>query len=319
MKKILVSVMVVVLLLLCVPALAENAALPGDGKRLGITINGLDSQASRRLFEGTQEKAKALGFEVMASNAGGTLGMADDVDNFVMADCDVIVLINADQSVVSNSVREAAAQGIYVISDESGYMEGVSTVIGMNNYAIGAEMAMDVLSAINYDGKVVTTGHNDHPTIRGHYKVFDLLIEEYPMVEKVGTVYTSYPGTTEITYNGISALLAEHPDLKAVITSQDIEAMGVIQATKEMGLYPNVICTGIDGELDVLYDIKNDGCVVSTYVFDTDAITELIASSAAKLVTGQEVAPFQEAPVTKVTKENVDEFIALQESTMITK
>ena len=174
--------------------------------------------------------------------------MADDVDNFVMADCDVIVLINADQSVVSNAVREAAAQGIYVISDESGYMEGVSTVIGMNNYAIGAEMAMDVLSAINYDGKVVTTGHNDHPTIRGHYKVFDLLIEEYPMVEKVGTVYTSYPGTTEITYNGISALLAEHPDLKAVIASQDIEAMGVIQATKEMGLYPNVICTGIDGE-----------------------------------------------------------------------
>lgn len=292
----------------------EEGNLNGTGKKLGVTINGLDAQAARKLFEGTQEKAKALGFEVMANNANGTVGMADDVENFTEAGCNVIVLINADASVVSNAVKAAAEKGIYVISDESGYMDGVSTVIGMNNYAIGAQMAMDVLSAINYSGKVVTTGHNDHPTIRGHYKTFDLVIPEYPDVEKVGTVYTSYPGTTEITYNGLSALFAENPDIKAVLTSQDLEALGVIQATKEAGTYPNVKCTGIDGELDVLYDIKNDGCVISTYVFDTDAISTMIVDSAAKLVNGKSVAPYQESPVSKVTKENVDQFIAEAEA-----
>ena len=314
-RKILSVVLMVALLLTTVVSLAETApVLTGEGKKIGITINGLDAQVARKLFEDSQSKAKALGFEVMANNAGGTVGMADDIDNFVMAGCDVIVLINADQSVVSNAVKEAASQGVYVISDESGYMEGVSTFIGMNNYAVGAQMAMDVLSSINYAGKVVTTGHNDHPTIRGHYKTFDLVIAEYPDVEMVGTVYNSYPGTTEIAYNGLSALFAEHPDIKAVVTSQDLEALGVIQATKEAGTYPSVKCTGIDGELDVLYDIKNDGCVVSTYVFDTDAITDMIVESAAKLVNGLDVAPYQEAPVAKVTKENVDEFIAMAES-----
>lgn len=293
---------------------APDKSISGSGKKLGVTINGLDAQAARKLFEGTQEKAKALGFEVMANNAGGTVGMADDVENFTEAGCDVIVLINADSSVVSNAVKAAADKGIYIISDESGYMDGVSTVIGMNNYAIGASMAMDVLAAINYTGKVVTTGHNDHPTIRGHYKTFDLVIQEYPSVEKVGTVYTSYPGTTEIAYNGLSALFAENPDIKGVLTSQDLEALGVIQATKEAGTYPNVKCTGIDGELDVLYDIKNDGCVVSTYMFDTDAISTMIVESAAKFVNGMDVAPYQEAPVAKVTKENVDEFIASAEA-----
>ncbi len=311
MKKILSIVLVLSIILSygIVFASAEEE-LSGEGKLLGVTINGLDAQASRKLFEGTQEKAKALGFEVMASNAGGTVGMAADIDNFVMAGCNVIVLINADQSVVSNAVKEAADNGIFVISDESGYMDGVSTVIGMNNYAVGAEMAMDVLSAINYSGKVVTTGHNDHPTIRGHYQMAQIIPNEYPNVEVVGTVYTSYPGTTEITYNGLTALFAEHPDISGVLTSQDLEAMAVIQATKENGTYPNVKCTGVDGELDVLYDIKNDGCVVSTYVFDTDAITDLIVASAVKLVNGGSVEPFQAAPVVKVTKDNVDAFIA---------
>ena len=280
-----------------------------SGKKLGVTINGLDAQAARKLFEGTQEKAKAAGFDVMANNAGGTVGMADDVENFIEAGCNVIVLINADASTVSNAVKEASQKGIFVISDESGYMDGVSTVIGMNNFVVGAEMAMDVLSAIKYKGKIITTGHNDHPTIRGHYKVFDLVLAEYPDVQKVGTVYTKYPGTTEITYNGVSALLAKYSDISAVLCSQDLEALGVIQATKENGTYPNVKTTGIDGELDVLKDIANGGCVVSTYVFDTDAITNMIVQSSTTLCNGGSVPAFQEAPVTKVTKANVAKFI----------
>ena len=68
--------------------------------------------------------------------------------------------------------------------------------------------------------------------------------------------------------------------------------------------------SGLDGELDVLYDIKNGGAVVSTYAFDSNAIAEIIVNSALKLANGQDVPSFQESPYSKITKENVDQFIA---------
>lgn len=287
----------------------NDSELTGKGKKIGITINGLDSRAAAKIFEYSQEKAKALGFEVMANNANGTIGMADDIENFTEAGCDVIAMINADASTVTSAVKEAADKGVMIISNESGYMEGVSTLIGMDNYSVGAQMAQDILSSIGYSGKVVTTGHNEQPSVRAHYKIYDLIIQEYANIEKVGTVYTTYPGTTEVTYNGLSALFAEHPDIKAVMTSQDLEALGVIQVTKELGIYPDIKCSGLDGELDVLYDIKNDGAVVSTYAFDSDAISDLIVNSALKLVNGQEIPSFQESPYAKITKENVNQFI----------
>lgn len=287
----------------------EISELTGEGKKIGITINGLDSRAAAKIFEFSQEKAKELGFEVMANNANGTIGMADDIENFTEAGCDVIAMINADASTVTSAVKEAADKGVKIISNESGYMEGVSTLIGMDNYSVGAQMAQDILSSIGYSGKIVTTGHNEQPSVRAHYKIYDLIIQEYANIEKVGTVYTTYPGTTEVTYNGLSALFAEHPDIKAVMNSQDLEALGVIQVTKELGIYPKVKCSGLDGELDVLYDIKNDGAVVSTYAFDSHAIAELIVDSALRLVNDQEVPSFQESPYSKITKENVDQFI----------
>jgi len=288
----------------------EGTELTGEGKKIGITINGLDSRAAAKIFEKSQEMAKALGFEVMANNANGTLGMADDIENFTEAGCDVIAMINADASTVTSAVKEASDKGVKIISNESGYMEGVSTLIGMDNYSVGAQMAQDILSSIGYSGKIVTTGHNEQPSVRAHYKIYDLIIQEYANIEKVGTVYTTYPGTTEVTYNGLSALFAEHPDIKAVMNSQDLEALGVIQVTKELGIYPDVKCSGLDGELDVLYDIKNGGAVVSTYAFDSNAIAEIIVNSALKLANGQDVPSFQESPYSKITKENVDQFIA---------
>lgn len=93
------------------------------------------------------------------------------------------------------------------------------------------------------------------------------------------------------------------------LITQDLEAMGAIQALKEHDLYPQVKCIGVDGEVDILNDIKADGSCIATVVSDLDSANVNVVDACEALMAGEDVAKYHEIPYAVVTKENVDEFL----------
>ncbi len=279
--------------------------------KLGISINALDATTNRKMFQSAQSYAEELGIEVMATNAGDTAKQAEDIENLVQSGCNAIIVQNADSSVCANAIKEASDAGVYIISEESGWMDGVDTMISLNSFKTGAEMCNIVFANIGYKGKIIITGHNDHPTVRAHLNEFKIMAEEYSGIEIVNEVHTVYPGTTGVTYEGCASALVQNPDISAILCSQDLEALGAVQALKEAGLYPNVKVCGHDGNLDVLNEIKADDCVIMTIYPDTVKTTKLAVDAAAKLVNGETVNPYYEEPYVVVDDSNVDEYIAL--------
>lgn len=284
--------------------------------KVGVSTNALSNIHNRHMFESVTEAVKAAGHEAVAVNANGDAAQqAIDIENLVQAGCDVIVVQNGDSFSLQNAVKEAAADGVKVISQDSGWMEGCSILFTLNSFKVGADIYMLLAAETSFSGKIITTGHQDNFALRSIGALQQAFLNEYSNLEEVAHVQTTFPGTTEVTYNGLESALIANPDVAAIWTSQDLEAMGAIQALKEAGLYPQVKCVGVDGELDVLKDIAAGGSALCTAVSDLDGCAASIVEYSERLCAGDDTCPkFVDIPYTIVTKENAEEFIAKAEA-----
>ena len=257
------------------------------------------------MFEGLREEAEGRGHTVVTANANGDpTQQANDIENLVQAGCDVIVVQNADNFSLKNAVQEARMAGIRVICEDTGWIDGIDAMFLLNSIAVQADINMILAAEVGFSGKIITTGHQDNFALRAGSYIHDAFVEEYGF-DVVAHVQTTFPGTTEVTYNGVDSALTANPDVVAIFTSQDLEAMGAIQALKEHDLYPQVKCIGVDGEVD----IQADGSCIATVVSDLDSANVNVVDACEALMAGEDVAKYHEIPYAVVTKENVDEFL----------
>lgn len=293
---------------------APETAVKTGALTIGISTNALANAHNRHMFTGLQNEVEAAGHKAVTTNANGDPAQqANDIENLVMAGCDVIVIQNGDQFSLQNAVKDAIANGVHVISYETGYFEGIDCMYQLNSIKVQADICMALAAEVGFGGKVITTGHQDVFSLRAAGYIHDAFLAEYDF-EEVAHVQTTFPGTTEVTYNGLDAALTANPDVVAIFTSQDLEAMGAIQALKEHDLYPQVKCIGVDGEIDVLNDIKNDGAVICTAISNIDGANKSIVETCEKIMAGEPVMKFVDIPYDIVTKANVDTFLAKAES-----
>lgn len=294
---------------------SEKTKTSADGDVLvGVSINALDAINNRQVFEMMQEKVEAAGYKCMATNANGTaVQQSTDIENMVQQGCDVIVALNGDTDGLTNSVKEAAEKGVHVISVESGYIPGISAYFAKNDFALGAAMYMMLAGEMGYDGEIIATGHNEHPAIRARVNVQEAMLKEYTNIKCVNRITTGYPGTTELAYNGVESALQQNPDVETIWCTFDLEALGAAQACEALGK-TDIKIVGADGEIDVLYKIRDGEQIIATSVADLEATTDDVVQTIADLMSGADVEMFHEMPYIMITKDNVDEWIESTEA-----
>ena len=281
---------------------------------VGISINALDAINNQQTFEMMQEKCEAAGFEYSATNANGdAVQQSTDIENLVQMGCNYIVVLNGDTDGLTGAVQEAVSKGVKVISVESGYIDGISAYFAKNDFALGSAMYMMLASEMGYQGKIICTGHTGHPAIRARVDVQEAMLKEYTGIELVTFVTTGYPGTTELAYNGCETALQQYPDVKSIWCTFDLEALGAAQACEDLGM-KDVKIIGADGELDVLYMIKEGKYIVATSVADLEATTNDVIATISELHETGTTEMFHEMPFIFITKDNVDEYIASTEA-----
>ena len=281
---------------------------------VGISINALDAINNQQTFEMMQEKCEAAGFEYSATNANGdAVQQSTDIENLVQMGCNYIVVLNGDTDGLTGAVQEAVSKGVKVISVESGYIDGISAYFAKNDFALGSAMYMMLASEMGYQGQIICTGHTGHPAIRARVDVQEAMLKEYTGIEQVTFVTTGYPGTTELAYNGCETALQQYPDVKSIWCTFDLEALGAAQACEDLGM-KDVKIIGADGELDVLYMIKEGKYIIATSVADLEATTNDVISTISELHEKGTTEMFHEMPFIFITKDNVDEYIAATEA-----
>lgn len=289
----------------------SSAATAASGKKLkiGISINATSNIHNQTIFELTQKYAKDAGHEIIATNANGYAAQqATDIETLIEGKCDAIIVENGDKDGLRNVIKQASTAGIKIISYETGWVDGVDAMFSMNEFEVGAYMYQRLAAEMGFKGNVVTISHNDHPAVRSRRNISEGVLKEYTDIKEVAHVQSTYPGTVETCFKGLESLLPAHPEINAVWCTQDLEALGAMQACQAAGR-SDIIMAGVDGEQDVFKNIKEGGQILFTIVGDQDQGSKRAIEACEKLVAGEKIPKFTSIPFTVVDKSNVDKFI----------
>lgn len=290
------------------PASSAPAA-SGKKLKIGISINATSNIHNQTIFEKTQEYGKAAGHEIIATNANGYAAQqATDIETLIEGKCDAIIVENGDRDGLRNVIKQASDAGIKIISYETGWVDGVDAMFSMNEFEVGAYMYQRLAAEMGFKGNVVTISHNDHPAVRSRRNICDAILREYTDIKEVAHIQSTFPGTVETCYKGMESLLPAHPEITAVWDTQDLEALGAMQACQAAGRSDIIMC-GVDGEQDVFKNIKEGGQILFTIVGDQDQGSKDAIAACEKLCAGEKLPKFTAIPFTVVDKTNVDQFL----------
>ncbi len=102
--------------------------------------------------------------------------------------------------------------------------------------------------------------------------------------------------------NGVvSALITEHPDLKAVLCANDSMALGAVAALKEAGKVDDVVVVGFDN-ISAVHGLIEDGTVLATADQHADKLAVFGIEYALEMIREDTVPEDRETPVDLITK-----------------
>lgn len=291
---------------------SSNAEISTEAKtgelKIGVSINATSNQHNQDIYETLIANAEDRGHEVIATNANGAAAQqTTDIENLIEQNCDVIIIANGEAEALINVVARAKERGIYVISYESGWIEGCDTMFAVNDFASAAELYMKIAAEMGFEGKIITMHHNDHPVPRAHYQTMLAILNEYSNIELVNDGYTGFPGTTELAYDITESALIANPDIKAIWCSFDLEAIGALQACQAMGR-DDILIVGYDGEEDVLKNVAEGGQILATANTGFENACAEAIEVAEMLCAGEDCSAMYPIEYNIIDASNIDEF-----------
>ena len=227
-----------------------------------------------RMGEGAKRAAEELGIElsyVSAEFNGDIEGQIAVVETELVKGHDAIVLVPMNGTALIPKIMEANSAGIPVITADTRVDDGpakVETFVGLDERTSFAGMAQWVVDQLGGEGQVaILEGFRGSSTaelrLNGMMDVFNA----NPGIEVVASISADWD--QEKGLKASEDILQANPEVDAIIGSNDLMALGAVQAVKGAGKLDDIIVVGDDaipsalaalkaGELDATIDGNTD-------------------------------------------------------------
>ena len=270
MKRTLTSIAVATALAAASIATASKA----EDVSMAFIVKDMTNPYYWRMGEGAKRAAEELGIDlsyVSAEFNGDIEGQIAVFESEMVKGHDAIVLVPMNGTALIPKVMEANSAGIPVITADTRVDDGpanVETFVGLDEQTSFAGMAQWVVDQLGGEGKVaILEGFRGSSTaelrLMGMMEVFDA----NPGIEVVASIAADWD--TEKGLKASEDILQAHPDVNAIIGSNDLMALGAVQAVKGAGKLDDVIIVGDDaipsalaalrsGELNATIDGNTD-------------------------------------------------------------
>ncbi|TDL66185.1 LacI family transcriptional regulator [Rhodococcus qingshengii] len=314
MKKFLVMILSLVTMFSLVACNSESGSSESgkddDTLKIGISLPAATHGWMGALIDSAEKQAKALkesdGIEYVMTNAADPNKQANDVDDLIAQDVDVIVMLPIESAALSPVGQKVKDAGIpLVIVDRELENDAATVVVKGDNEGIGVNAGKYFVEKLNGKGKVVEITGPPSSVTEQRGAGFKEAMESSD-IEVVASQSGDF--STEKSLEVMQNILQAHPEIDAVFTQDDGMALGVLQAIKEAGRKDIQFVTGAGGGKAVFEDIKEDGLITATFLYSPTMVEDAvkIAADIAKGNKPAESMVVKEA--TQVTKDNVDEF-----------
>ena len=198
---------------------------------------------------------------------------------------DAIIFAPADDRLLEAPVAEAIAQGIPFIGFVNRMKGDFVTFIGADDVAMGRTIAGVMIDALAGTGDVVLIeGPDTAPTSRDRGRGFRQAIAAAPGIRLLGTApgrYLREPGRA-----AMEGLLAEHPRIDGVICTNDLMALGALDALDAAGRRALVV--GNNGTIEAAEEIAR-GRLLASMDYDGQRMGAVAAMAALRHLRGEAV------------------------------
>ena len=198
---------------------------------------------------------------------------------------DAIIFAPADDRLLEAPVAEAIAQGIPFIGFVNRMKGDFVTFIGADDVAMGRTIAGVMIDALAGTGDVVLIeGPDTAPTSRDRGQGFREAIAAAPGIRLLGTApgrYLREPGRA-----AMEALLARHAQIDGVICTNDLMALGALDALDAAGRRALVV--GNNGTIEAAEEIAR-GRLLASMDYDGQRMGAVAAMAALRHLRGEAV------------------------------
>ena len=308
MKRTLTSIAVATALAAASMATASKA----EDLSMAFIVKDMTNPYYWRMGEGAKRAAEELGIDlsyVSAEFNGDIEGQIAVFESEMVKGHDAIVLVPMNGTALIPKVMEANSAGIPVITADTRVDDGpanVETFVGLDEQTSFAGMAQWVVDQLGGEGKVaILEGFRGSSTaelrLMGMMQVFDA----NPGIEVVASIAADWD--TEKGLKASEDILQAHPDVNAIIGSNDLMALGAVQAVKGAGKLDDVIIVGDDAIPSALAALRS-GELNATIDGNTDLVGyEAIMAAHRHVTEGAELDEWIVVESSIMTAEDVTE------------
>ena len=261
-KRFIASAIVTIGLLAAVPS--------AQAFKLAIIAFQMSSETHARVANSAADAAKGLGWTVQILNSEGSLPKhSEQIEAMIQAKVDGLIIAMGKPVEADAQLAAAQKAGIPVITAVAGTSPHTLFDIQVNDYQIGAQAALYLLSKLNYNGAILTERYENNVASRIRGKVLDVVLSENTAVKVLGSHSMARTASwQEDVRTGMQAqILKNQGKFQGIWASFDGQAYVIDDLLKAQGLKKgDVVLVSIDGGPESYRRIKAQDSLLTATV-----------------------------------------------------
>lgn len=241
-------------------AVAAAVAVPAAAKDLntvGISVGSLGNPFFVATIKGIEASARKLNPDTNFTNVSSDYDLNKQftqVDNFIAAGVDVLMINAVDPVAIEPAIKKARAAGIVVGAFDVS-AKGADVTVMTDNVKAGAIACQYLVDHIKGKGDVLIVNGPQVSSVTDRVKGCKEVFAKHPDI-KILSDNQDAKGSRDGGFAVAQSLLTRFPKVDAIFAINDPTAIGVNLAAKQLGR-DEFIITAVDGAPDIEAELKS--------------------------------------------------------------
>jgi ribose transport system substrate-binding protein len=290
-------------------ALCAGTAHAKDLNSIGVSVGSLGNPFFVTIANGAEAKAKQINpkVKILTASADYDLGKQfTQVDNFIAAGVDMILINAIDANAIEPAIKRAQAANIVVVAIDVA-ANGADATVQTNNVQAGEIACKYIVDKLGGKGDVIIENGPQVSAVVDRVKGCKEVFAKAAGI-KILSDDQDAKGSREGGLNIMQGYLTRFPKIDAVFAINDPQAIGTDLAAKQLGR-TGIVISSVDGAPDIEDALKTDTMVQASASQDPYAMAQQAVEVGAGILNGKKPSnPMILMPSTLVTRDNVKDY-----------
>jgi ribose transport system substrate-binding protein len=259
---------------LCLAALLSQGVQARELKSVGMTMGSLGNPYFVTLTEGAKAKVLELNPNAKITSVSADYDLSKQftqIDNFISAGVDLILLNAVDPSAIESAIKKARKAGIVVVAVDVN-AKGVDATVQTDNVEAGKLACQFIIDKLSGKGNVIIENGPQVTSVTDRVTGCKSALAAAPDI-KVLSDDQDAKGSREGGLNAMQGYLTRFPKIDGLFAINDPQAIGSDLAARQLKR-SGIIITSVDGAPDVENALKTESSIQASASQDPWAMAQ---------------------------------------------